>query len=223
MLRCWADKYCKQVGQPGCNNFCAGYVILEILYKQSDIPKRYQYPQILRPDEIDEDVYNYIYKIITGDVVEWVKDGNNLLLWGENRGNGKTSLACGVANKYIREMVHISNFEPVVYFIKTAKFLEDLRHQYSNPTLDFPNRLKIIENVPLLIIDDIGAERPNDWVRERLLTIIDERYSNNRSIIYTSNCSLAELHESLKGRISDRINDAKSLHFRGTSKRGINR
>lgn len=222
MFQCWADKYCKQSGQPGCNMFCSGYVILEILYKQSEIPLRYQYPQILHPDLVDENTYQYIYNIITGDIIEWVQSGANLLLWGENKGNGKTSLACGIANKYIREMAHTSSFEPVVYFIKTAKFLEDLRQQYNNPTPEFPNRLKTIETVPLLIIDDIGAERPTEWVRERLLTIIDERYGNKRSTIYTSNCSLAEIHESLKGRISDRIKDAVSLEFQGTSKRGSN-
>lgn len=220
MERCWADKYCKQHGKPGCNQFCNGYVVLEILYKHSNIPKKYQYPQILITDPQDKNVYDEIYEILSGDIVSWVNSGNSLLLWGENKGNGKTSLACAVANKFIRAMASQTTLDPVVHFIKSAKFLEEIRQQFNTPTIEFPERLKMIETVPLLIIDDIGAEKPTDWVRERLLNIIDERYSNNLSTIYTSNCSLTEIHENLHGRIADRLKEAKSLHFQGTSKRG---
>jgi DNA replication protein DnaC len=221
MENCWAEKYCKRYNKPGCNQFCEGYVVLEILYKFSNIPKKYQYPAILTTTGPDEKVYKEIAQIISGDIISWVNSGNSLLLWGERKGNGKTTMACAIANKFIREMASRTTLEPVVHFIKTAKFFEEMRQQFNNPTPEWPERLKMIETVPLLIIDDIGAERPSDWVRERLLTIIDERYSNNLSTIYTSNCNKQQMMENLHERVYDRIKDARALEFKGPSWRGL--
>jgi len=168
-----------------------------------------------------EEVYQELLNIMSNDIVSWVNSGSSLLLWGERKGNGKTTMACAIANKYIREMASKTTLEPVVHFIKTARFLEETRQQFNNPTPEWPERMKLIETVPLLIIDDIGAEKPSDWVRERLLNIIDERYSNNRSIIYTSNCTRQQMLDNLHDRIYDRIRDAKSFEFKGPSWRGV--
>lgn len=223
MENCWAAQYCKRYNMPDCNETCDGYTVLQILYNQSNIPKKYQYPQKLITEGPDEKNYNYVIDIINGDIVKWVNNGNSLLLWGKKKGNGKTSLACAIANKYIREMAsRTTDFEPVVYFIKTAKFLEDLRQQFNNPDPEFPRIQKLVETVPLLIMDDIGAEKPSDWVRERLLNIIDERYSNNLSTIYTSNCDYNTLVLNLHDRIADRIKEAVCLEFVGDSWRGYN-
>lgn len=221
MDHCWAKLYCKRYNKPGCEQFCEGYVVLQILYKFSNIPQKYQYPTNLNIAGPDEKVYQELLNIMSNDIVSWVNSGSSLLLWGERKGNGKTTMACAIANKYIREMASKTTLEPVVHFIKTARFLEETRQQFNNPTPEWPERMKLIETVPLLIIDDIGAEKPSDWVRERLLNIIDERYSNNRSIIYTSNCTRQQMLDNLHDRIYDRIRDAKSFEFKGPSWRGV--
>jgi DNA replication protein DnaC len=41
--------------------------------------------------------------------------------------------------------------------------------------------------VDLLHIDDVGAERSNDWVLEELYSIINGRYEEQRSIVITTN------------------------------------
>lgn len=219
-MKCWVENSCK--GYPkSCNQFCEGYVILEVAYKQSNIPLRYQYPQQLIVDADDEIVYSKI-KSIMDNIGDYVERGHSLLLYGDHKGNGKTSLACALANAYIKHRVKTKmTLEPVVYFIRTAKFLEEMRKQFNEPTIEFPTKLKMIETVDLLIIDDIGAEKPSDWVREQLLNIIDERYSNNRTTIYTSNFSIPQIEENLHGRIADRLNDCEKLQFKGKSKRGL--
>lgn len=220
MVNCWASAYCKKYPSY-CSEFCEGYVILQILYKQSNIPARYQYSQNLKICKEDSNAYTRVSNIMT-DVKNWVERGNNLLLWSTTKGNGKTSLACAIANSYIRQVALTSLMEPMVYFIKSARFLEYIREQFNNPDASFKHTIELVERVPLLIIDDIGAEKPSDWVRERLLSIIDERYSNNRSIIYTSNCGISEITESLHARIGDRIRDAEQLNLIGQSRRGGN-
>lgn len=63
----------------------------------------------------------------------------------------------------------------------------------------------MVKDCKLLIVDDIGAERVTEWVRERMVSIINTRVSNNLATIYTSNLSPEELKEELGGRISGRV------------------
>jgi DNA replication protein DnaC len=44
-----------------------------------------------------------------------------------------------------------------------------------------------LTTVDLLHIDDIGAERTNEWVLESLYTIINARYEDQRSVVITTN------------------------------------
>lgn len=220
-MKCWAELFCK--GAPKlCNVFCDGFVLLNIWYKQSNIPVRYQYPQELIVEDVDSAVYECISNI-SKNIGEWVESGNSLLLYGNNKGTGKTTLACSLANTYMRYCAKNKvTLDPVVCFIKTAKFLENMRKQFTTPTDDFIVSLKTIETVDLLIIDDIGAEKPSDWVREQLLNLIDERYSNMKTTIYTSNYSISQISENLHERIADRLNACTKLQFKGKSKRGMN-
>lgn len=42
----------------------------------------------------------------------------------------------------------------------------------------------------IVILDDIGAERPSNWVKEQLYALIDLRYRRKRSTFITTNCTL---------------------------------
>jgi DNA replication protein DnaC len=63
----------------------------------------------------------------------------------------------------------------------------------------------MVKGCKLLIIDDIGAERVTEWVRERMVSIINTRSSNGLCTIYTSNLSPKELTEELGDRIASRV------------------
>ena len=39
----------------------------------------------------------------------------------------------------------------------------------------------------LLVLDDLGAERPTDWVEETMNLIVNTRYNDRRPTIFTSN------------------------------------
>ena len=41
--------------------------------------------------------------------------------------------------------------------------------------------------VDLLHIDDVGAEKSNEWVLEELYSIVNARYEDERSIVITTN------------------------------------
>jgi len=48
-------------------------------------------------------------------------------------------------------------------------------------------------DVDVLVLDDIGQEKPSEWVKERLYIIINERYQLGKKTILTSNVSLQKL------------------------------
>lgn len=50
-----------------------------------------------------------------------------------------------------------------------------------------------LASIPLLIIDDLGAERETDYALEQIYSVIDERYKANKPLIVTTNLSLEEL------------------------------
>lgn len=57
----------------------------------------------------------------------------------------------------------------------------------------------------IVILDDIGAEKPSDWVEEQLYGIIDLRYRMQRSTIFTTNCTLKQLESQIGSRVVSRI------------------
>jgi DNA replication protein DnaC len=66
------------------------------------------------------------------------------------------------------------------------RLLDEIRRTYgdedSGSTLDLIDRLTTVE---LLHIEDLAVARPTDWVLEQLYNIINGRYENERSIVFT--------------------------------------
>lgn len=66
------------------------------------------------------------------------------------------------------------------------RLLDEIRRTYgdddSGSTLDLIDRLTSVE---LLHIEDLAVARPTDWVLEQLYNIINGRYENEKSIVFT--------------------------------------
>lgn len=57
----------------------------------------------------------------------------------------------------------------------------------------------------VVILDDIGAEKPSDWVEEQLYGLIDHRYRLKLATFFTTNCSMAKLENQIGARAVSRI------------------
>ena len=135
-------------------------------------------------------------------------------------GTGKTAWACKIMSYYFRKIAFKSGLENEGLYIFLPTFLEDLRSFYDNPDPDFAEEIQMVKSCKLLIIDDIGAEKPSEWVRERLLSFINARVSNGLSTIYTSNLSLEELDNKMGQRVSSRIKGStKEIQLSGSDRR----
>lgn len=66
------------------------------------------------------------------------------------------------------------------------RLLDEIRRTYgedsSGSSLDLIDRLTSVE---LLHVEDLAVARPTDWVLEQLYNIINGRYENQRSIVFT--------------------------------------
>ena len=79
-------------------------------------------------------------------------------------------------------------------FISVPKLLTKIKNTYNNdgPTED--QLLRVVAEVDLLVIDDIGAEYKNEksnWNTSKLFEIFDERAG--KATIFTTNLSSAQL------------------------------
>jgi len=126
-------------------------------------------------------------------VSEWSEGGMtaNVLLLG-TVGVGKTHTACALA----REAWEAGRgvwFQPVV------ELLDRLR-----PDGD-PNAMDKATGVDVLVLDDLGGERPTDWTGERLYAIVNRRWLEQRPTIVTANLSAPDLERAVGPRVWSRL------------------
>jgi DNA replication protein DnaC len=104
-------------------------------------------------------------------------DGANLILVGAV-GAGKTGLAWSV----LRELVDDGESGP---FVNARDLLAELRDSYR--TGNAPGLYGRALRVGVLVLDDLGAERPTAWAVEQFARLIDHRYTHLTPTILTSN------------------------------------
>lgn len=175
---------------------------VERIIKNSKMSKRnlsYKFDNY-EPNNSNRKVFNNLKKYSERLVNEIEKKG--LILIGNN-GVGKTHLACSIANKLIE------NGTPVIYGT-LINLLAELRNSYDiDKNISEMEIFKLYENVDLLIIDDLGKEKPSEWGLEKLFTIINSRYENNLPVIITTNYNQKSLMERLS--LNGEIETAKSI------------
>ena len=125
-----------------------------------------------------------------------------LILVGNN-GVGKTHLACSIANELIKNGI------PIIYGT-LINLLAELKNTYDvDNNISEMKIIKLYEKVDLLIIDDLGKEKPSEWGLEKLFTIINSRYESNLPVIITTNYDQNSLINRLS--INGEIETAKSI------------
>jgi DNA replication protein DnaC len=97
-------------------------------------------------------------------------------------GVGKTHLAVAV----LRQVIQTRGARGIFY--DTRDLLRVIRSTYDpvNRTQEMDVLRPVIE-ADLLVLDDLGAEKTSEWVDETLNLIVNSRYSEKRTTIFTSN------------------------------------
>ncbi len=97
-------------------------------------------------------------------------------------GIGKTHIAVAV----LRQVVLEKGVRGLYY--DTRHLLSTIRSTYNPVTRTSEvDILRPVMEAELLVLDDLGAERPTDWVEETMNLIVNTRYNDRRPTIFTSN------------------------------------
>lgn len=118
-------------------------------------------------------------------IEEYKKDNHikGLFLSG-SFGTGKTYLIASLFNELSKKGIKSA----IVYY---PEFLRSLKGSFGT---DFNQRVEYIKRVPLLLLDDIGAESSTAWARDEILgPIMQYRMQEHLPTFFTSNLSLEEL------------------------------
>lgn len=221
---------CKNIAS--CKNKICGYAYLprvvngnlEFMYKpckyQTKLIKNTKYLDNIKffntPLYLKEANIKDIYKTDKNrfETINWLldfkdnyKEDNNqkgLYLHG-NFGCGKTYLIASIFNELAKEGYKSS----IIFW---PEFLRQIFYD------DFKDKFDYVKKVPLLLIDDIGAENLTAYNRDEVLCpILQYRMDNGLTTFFTSNLTIDELNEHLSsskkgidevkaGRIISRIN-----------------
>lgn len=102
-------------------------------------------------------------------------------------GCGKTYIISALFNEFAKKRISTE----IVYL---PELLRDLKSDFDS----FADRIDYLENVDLLLIDDIGAEKVTEWSRDEILgTILQHRMNNYKTTFFTSNLTIDELEQHL--------------------------
>lgn len=129
------------------------------------------------------------------EVVKWLKTfidnypnvSKGLYLYG-NFGSGKSYLISALFNELGKKKVKSA----VVFW---PEFLRDLKASFG---VDFNSKFEYVKRVPILLIDDIGAENMTGWSRDEILCpILQYRMDEKLTTFFTSNLDLKALEQHL--------------------------
>ena len=126
------------------------------------------------------------------------EEGRGLYLCGRV-GTGKTHLAVAILNELVRKKRVPS------LFVTVPELLDNLRETYNKPGRNLDEWMDAVQNAEFLVLDDLGSERPTEWVRERIFVIVNHRYREALPTVFTSNIGPEELPAQLSGRTASRI------------------
>ena len=163
-----------------------------------------EYKENLACFEISQDLKNASFKDVYKDdkaripilkyfkefISEYQKGGKpkGLYLHG-SFGSGKTYLIAALFNEMAKKGIR----SILIYY---PEFLRKLKASFQ--TNQYGEQFEEIKKIPLLLLDDIGAENETNWSRDEVLgPILQYRMENHLPTFFTSNLTLEELEESL--------------------------
>jgi len=127
-------------------------------------------------------------------------DPDGWLLFNGPRGCGKTHLAVAIAGERL-------NQGSQVFFAFVPTLLDHLRATFSpDSPVGYDELFEQINSVPLLVLDDLGAESSTAWAEEKLYQIVVHRHEARLPTVITTVSTIEEL-EDTKSRIASRLVD----------------
>lgn len=161
------------------------------------------------------------------EILKQMQKGKSFLLTGAV-GTGKTHKLISVLYAHLFEKIApLSNDEsaPTIpekhikkHFMTVTEALRAIKDEFDHPKtegiIDFMIRKEMV------FLDDLGAEKASEWVKEQLYSIINERYNWMRPVLITTNLSIQEIANNYGDRFASRIVEmCEIIKFTGSDRR----
>ena len=141
-----------------------------------------------------------------------IRDGKGLIMTGPV-GTGKTTLAVCILRWAINQGYR-------GYMISMTSLFDTLMMLSKGPSEHYLKFESRIQNCPLLVLDDFGAEYDSEWVKNKVNSMLSERVERKRSTILTTNMSIKQIQSGYNERVYDRMKQTLFvLTFKGKSQR----
>lgn len=151
------------------------------------------------------------------ELVEWARSvGRDGALWSVTLmgapGTGKSWRAVRLLGLVGIERPALSP-PSQIRFEDVGLWLERMRQRMGEGDHEVFNRAA---KAQVLVLDDVGTERPTEWAKDRVSLLLRERYNAQRATILTTNAAkLGDLGEALDGRISSRLSEGLAFRVGG--------
>ncbi|MGH9963045.1 MAG: ATP-binding protein, partial [Pyrinomonadaceae bacterium] len=183
---------------------------LDRLFEKATIPPRYQLCAFENFTPLNESLS--LARTVASKFVEEYPLDFGLLILGPC-GAGKTHLAVSI----LRELIYQQKADGCFYDFR--ELLKKIQNSYNS--VSQTSEIEILSpvlNCELLVLDDLGAERPTEWVRDTFAYILNSRYNGKLPTVITTNFpderkearvladgSRVNAEESLQDRIGARL------------------
>ncbi len=119
-----------------------------------------------------------------------------LVLLGQT-GCGKTHLAAAIAGYRLEA-------GDGVCFANVADLLDELRATFAPGAAErFDAAFTRLREVPLLILDDLGAQHSSPWAEEKLYQMLNHRHLGRLPTVITTNSELSKMEPRIASRLAD--------------------
>jgi len=163
---------------------CRIHARADLLLKSARIPARYEHCTLadFETDFTGSHRSLAAARLAAGRFVEEYPLEKTGLLFTGTIGTGKTHLAVGVIQELVR-----SKGVPC-RFCDYRELLKEIQNSY-NPSVQ-TTELEILRPVfeaEVLVLDELGAVKPTEWVWDTVSHILNSRYNDKKTTIITSN------------------------------------
>lgn len=164
---------------------CRDAFRLERLFADARIPKRYEHCNLdnYKPNDKKEDKEETQQraKVLVGEVLDHYPFVTGILFLGPC-GVGKTHLAVA----FLKQV--IERFGDSGLFYDFRDLLRDIQSSWNavSRTSEM-DVLRPVLDARVLVLDELGANKPTEWVMDTVAHIINCRYNDNKITVFTSN------------------------------------
>ena len=178
---------------------CQRQQYVQKLLDRARIPQRYQHCELSNYDVLpgpSERAQSRALTMAQGFVREYPADRAGMLLIGPI-GVGKTHLSVGI----LKDLIAARNVPCLFYDYR--ELLKQIQNSYNESVATTEMQiLRPVFEAEVLVLDELGAVKPTEWVWDTVSHILNTRYNDKRTTIFTTN--FADLPPSGSGEESER-------------------